>query len=271
MIVIVIVPGSSAKVFLRHRCPHFPPQSQPKFSVPKPLGSAMEASITKPSSSAFENVDPNVMVVEASTLPTESAKNGPRSRRRQKSGVQMQRVQKKSQVGDGYKIDSAESDLTPNKEIASSNYVHMSAKRTGSKHKRHNIIASVLDAEEKCSLINQFQSEIDSLVHFFREDEGKVQSNIESRPRNTLPMLKQRAEIASLVEGSSLSFSKLVTEIYGKLGTSAAEPESSFSMTLCTLRGSILSIGERIMFGILNPDADVLEDDSERCLWCWEV
>ena len=211
MIVIVIVPGSSAKVFLRHRCPHFPPQSQPKFSVPKPLGSAMEASITKPSSSAFENVDPNVMVVEASTLPTESAKNGPRSRRRQKSGVQMQRVQKKSQVGDGYKIDSAESDLTPNKEIASSNYVHMSAKRTGSKHKRHNIIASVLDAEEKCSLINQFQSEIDSLVHFFREDEGKVQSNIESRPTNTLPLLKQRAEIASLVEGSRLPFSKLVT------------------------------------------------------------
>ena len=112
---------------------------------------------------------------------------------------------------------------------------------------------------------------IDSLVSFFREDEGKVQSNIESRPTNTLPLLKQRAEIASLVEGSRLPFSKLVTEIYGKLGTSAAEPESSFSMTLCTLRGSILSIGERIMFGILNPDADVLEDDSERCLWCWEV
>ena len=234
----------------------------------------MEASITKPcsSSSAFENVDPNIMVVEASTLPTISAKKGPRSGRRQNSGVEMQHVEKKSEVGDGYKTNSAESELTPNnKGITCSNDVRMSAKRTGSKRKRNHIIASDLDAEERCSLINQFQSEIDSLLYFFREDEGKAESNTESRPRSTLPMLKQRAEIASLVEGSSLPFSKLVTEIHGKLSASVADPESSFSLTLCTLRSSILSIGERIMFGMLNPDADVLEDDSERCLWCWEV
>ena len=237
-----------------------------------PSSSAMSSS-----SSALENVDPNIMTVEASTLPTKSAKKGPRSRRRQKSGdeipipdsfLEMQHVQKKSEVGDGYNlISSAKSEPGD----TCSNDVRKSAKRTGSKRKRNHIIASDLDAEERCSLINQFQSEIDSLLYFFREDEGKAESNTESRPRSTLPMLKQRAEIASLVEGSSLPFSKLVTEIYGKLSTRVTDPESSFSMTLCTLRGSILSIGERVMFGILNPDADVLEDDSERCLWCWEV
>ena len=217
--------------------------------MPKPSSSAMS------SSSALENVDPNVMAVEASTLPTKSAKKVPRSRRTQQSGDEVTipesvlEMQQKSDVGDGYKIN----------------------KRTGSKRKRNCITASVIGAEEKGSLINQFQSEINSLVYFFREDEGNVQSNTESRPTNTSPVLKQRAEIASLVEGSSLPFSKLVSEIYGKLNASVTDSESSFPMTLCTLRGSILSIGERIMFGILNPDADVLEDDSERCLWCWEV
>ena len=72
------------------------------------------------SSSALENVDPNIMAVEASTLPTKSAKKGRRSRRRQNNGdeitipesvLEMQHVHTKSEVGDGYKINSAKSEV----------------------------------------------------------------------------------------------------------------------------------------------------------------
>ncbi|MCL7029591.1 hypothetical protein MKW94_027957, partial [Papaver nudicaule] len=30
-------------------------------------------------------------------------------------------------------------------------------------------------------------------------------------------------------------------------------------------------VGQRVMYGIGNADADVLEDDSDKCLWCWET
>jgi hypothetical protein len=145
------------------------------------------------------------------------------------------------------------------------------SKRSVSKRKRVSIIKSGLDAEERSSLIKQYRSEIDSLFSFFREGYYKIEAlpNNEMQPKNSTSHANQRAEIASLVEGSSLPFSKLVMEIHGKLCNDSSG--SSASITLCSLRGSILSIGERVMFGVLNPDADVLEDDSRNCLWCWEV
>lgn len=53
-------------------------------------------------------------------------------------------------------------------------------------------------------------------------------------------------------------------EIYEKL-------KLKEGVTLASVRSSVLFVGQRSMYGIGNADADVLEDDTESCLWCWEV
>jgi len=37
------------------------------------------------------------------------------------------------------------------------------------------------------------------------------------------------------------------------------------------VKSSLLFVGQRMMYGVPNADADILEDHSDSCLWCWEV
>lgn len=63
---------------------------------------------------------------------------------------------------------------------------------------------------------------------------------------------------ASLIEEDGLPYSKLADEIYEKL-------KSKDGITL------VLLVGKRVIYGIGIADADVLEDNSDKCLWCWET
>lgn len=112
--------------------------------------------------------------------------------------------------------------------------------------------------EEKESLVSKYRREIDGLVGYFKDVlSQKVHLNDRGcYPTNTI--------IACLLEENHLPFSKLVEEIYEKL-------KSREEVTLVSVRSNVLFIGQRSMYGITNPDADVLEDDSELCLWCWET
>ncbi|BAT83813.1 hypothetical protein VIGAN_04103900 [Vigna angularis var. angularis] len=85
----------------------------------------------------------------------------------------------------------------------------------------------------------------------------------------------RNAVIAVLLEESDLPLSKLVEEIHdrlnGKVGSGAivlAEPEP---VTYATVKTIILVEGHRVTYGLPNADANVSEDYTESCLWCWET
>ncbi|KAJ6791988.1 chromatin assembly factor 1 subunit FSM [Iris pallida] len=106
--------------------------------------------------------------------------------------------------------------------------------------------------------IAEYRRELDDLFELYKELSGcnlKIEDGI-SRSNNSL--------IACLLEESSLPYSKLVEELYGKLKVRGG-------FTLASVRSAVLSVGQRSMYGITSADADVLEDDSVSCLWCWET
>ncbi|KAI8008175.1 Chromatin assembly factor 1 subunit FSM [Camellia lanceoleosa] len=45
---------------------------------------------------------------------------------------------------------------------------------------------------------------------------------------------------------------------------------SGFSTTVASVKSTVLFIGQRSLYGVPNTDADILEDETESCLWCWE-
>ncbi|WOL17908.1 hypothetical protein Cni_G26701 [Canna indica] len=102
------------------------------------------------------------------------------------------------------------------------------------------------------------QKELDELFDYHKEvcglklqlDNGVCHSN--------------NVVIAYLLEESSLPFSMLVEEIYEKL-------KGRKEITLASVRSALLFVGQRSMYGVSSEDADVLEDVSESCLWCWET
>ena len=49
------------------------------------------------------------------------------------------------------------------------------------------------------------------------------------------------------------------------------EKNNGGGVTLATVKSSVLLVGQRLAYGVSNADADVLEDESASCLWCWEV
>ncbi|KAJ7978298.1 Chromatin assembly factor 1 subunit FAS1 [Quillaja saponaria] len=113
--------------------------------------------------------------------------------------------------------------------------------RKTQKRKRVSFLQENLCSEEKEAQIEAFCKQLDGLFEYYKE-----------------------------VMTSELPLSRLVSEIFDKLnkiGNGAVlEP-----LTLASVKTSVLSIGQRLMYGAPNADADVLEDDSESCLWCWET
>ncbi|MCO5575541.1 hypothetical protein L7F22_029342 [Adiantum nelumboides] len=139
---------------------------------------------------------------------------------------------------------------------------HTMAKK-GVKRKRA-VVTGPLDVESRKSFIKEFNSEVESLIRYYHED-GKIDLTTASGKS-----AGRRGEIALALEESSLPFSSLIANLLLQLKASDIGQGGS-DLTPASLRSIVLSIGERISFGTPNPDADILEDDSEACLWCWEV
>lgn len=115
-----------------------------------------------------------------------------------------------------------------------------------------------LSGEEKESVITGYRQEIDGLLRYAKEVLAE-KVHLDDTSCGSI-----NSSIACLLEESRLPFSKLVEEIYEKL-------KLKDGVTLASVQSSVLSVGQRSLYGIGNADADVLEDDSELCLWCWEV
>ncbi|KAH7685087.1 Chromatin assembly factor 1 subunit A protein [Dioscorea alata] len=114
-----------------------------------------------------------------------------------------------------------------------------------------------LAAEDMESLGRQCRRELDDLFEYYKEFSA-IQMNLEAEVSSNNHM------IACLLEESNLSFSKLVEEIYEKL-------KGREGITLASVKTSILYVGQRMIYGISKNEADVLEDTSDSCLWCWET
>ena len=42
-------------------------------------------------------------------------------------------------------------------------------------------------------------------------------------------------------------------------------------MSAATVKNSVLKVGQKVTYGVPNVEADVLKDQSQTCLWCWDV
>ncbi|KAA8538818.1 hypothetical protein F0562_025509 [Nyssa sinensis] len=125
------------------------------------------------------------------------------------------------------------------------------------KRKRASLLES-LSPEERAARIDALGAELNSLFTYYREVlDQKVNLDLgECGSSNST--------IACLLEESILPLSKLVDGIYEKM-------KAKESITLTSVKSSVLFIGQRSFYGVPHADADVLEDETESCLWCWET
>ncbi|MED6169111.1 hypothetical protein PIB30_018242 [Stylosanthes scabra] len=126
------------------------------------------------------------------------------------------------------------------------------------------MLQNLKTAEEKQAFVDSLEKELNALFSYYREVmDQKVGIGLgECGSRN--------AVVAALMEESELPLSKLVDEIHDKLkdGDNAVEAEQ---VTHASVKSSVLILGQRMMYGVANANADILEDQSESCLWCWET
>ncbi|KAF8402385.1 hypothetical protein HHK36_013340 [Tetracentron sinense] len=158
-------------------------------------------------------------------------------------------------MGDTEIIDSFTADGLKSSEMNGGN--HGNKVRKSLKRKRVSIPENV-NAEEIESRIEGLRRELDGLFRYFK-DVSLPKVHLEG-----IDCSSSNSVIACMLEESNLPFSKLVGEIYEKLKTRDG-------ITLASVRSAVLFVGQRSMYGIANADADVLEDDTESCLWCWET
>lgn len=120
----------------------------------------------------------------------------------------------------------------------------------------------VMSTEERESRIGALRGELDGLFKYYHESFSRnILIDLDSAKANG----SSNSMIACLLEESSLPLSKLVESIFNSV------KEKEGSITLASVKSSVLLIGQRSFYGVQNPNADVLEDDSPSCLWCWET
>lgn len=135
-----------------------------------------------------------------------------------------------------------------------------STKKNPGKRKRASI-PEQLTAEEREIRTAALRSEIGGLLRYYRE-------GLDERLGVGLSKDSSGSSvIACLLEESDLSLSKLVDDIYQKV----KDKETFRDVTVASVKSSVVLIGQRISYGVPNADADVLEDETEEALWCWET
>lgn len=135
-------------------------------------------------------------------------------------------------------------------------------KKKGMKRKR---VSLVMDSpEERTAKIEALEEEMKGLMEYYKEVVEKKVVEVESLKRLGLG-LGLNSLIACMLEESSLSLSKLVDVIFEKVSGSEC------SSSKVSVKSAVILVGQRVLYGIPNADVDVLEDESESALWCWEV
>ncbi|KAL5582967.1 hypothetical protein UlMin_015409 [Ulmus minor] len=130
------------------------------------------------------------------------------------------------------------------------------------KRKRAILAAESLGIEGKAAQIEALRKELDGLFGYYKEVMGqKVDLDVRQCCNSA------NAVVAAMMEERELPLSQLVDEIYNGVKQSGVFE----GLTLASVKTTVLFVGQRMMYGVLKADADVLEDDSVSCLWCWET
>jgi len=124
------------------------------------------------------------------------------------------------------------------------------------KRKRASNSPAIADADRD-ALVAGCRQELEGLFQYYKEVSDR-------KMRFDAGNLSGNALVGCLLEESSLGLTKLVDEIYEKM-------KGLEGVSTASVRSSVLLVGQRMMYGKSSPDADVLEDESESALWCWEV
>ncbi|XP_062105149.1 chromatin assembly factor 1 subunit FAS1 isoform X2 [Humulus lupulus] len=134
------------------------------------------------------------------------------------------------------------------------------------KRKRVILATEKLGKEEREAKVEALRKEIDGLFSYYKEvmGQGQIAGLDPNLCRNGA-----NAVVASLMEERDLPLSKLVDEIYAQAKN--LNDTVSEGLTVATVKSTVLFVGQRMMYGVPNVDADVLEDQSDSCLWCWET
>lgn len=121
-----------------------------------------------------------------------------------------------------------------------------------------------LTGEDKESRIRRFNEEVKWLFGYYKEMITNQRLTIDlSECAGSL-----NGMVAALMEESELPLTKLVEEIHVKLKENGSE---KLGVGLAAVKSAVLFVGQRVMYGVSNADADILEDDAEASLWCWET
>ncbi|CAO1944071.1 unnamed protein product [Urochloa humidicola] len=124
------------------------------------------------------------------------------------------------------------------------------------KRKRASNGPAIAEAD-KDALVAGCRQELEGLFQYYKEVSDR-------KLRFDGGNLSGNAMVGCLIEESSLGLTKLVDEIYEKM-------KGLDGVSTALVRSSVLLVGQRMMYGKSSPDADVLEDESESALWCWEI
>lgn len=123
---------------------------------------------------------------------------------------------------------------------------------------------SALAGEDKESQIRGLNEEMKGLFGYYKEIITNQGLTIDlSECAGSL-----NGMVAALMEESELPLTKLVEEIHVKLKENGNE---KLGASLAAVKSAVLFVGQRVMYGVSNADADILEDDAEASLWCWET
>ncbi|XP_021636875.2 chromatin assembly factor 1 subunit FAS1 isoform X2 [Hevea brasiliensis] len=130
-------------------------------------------------------------------------------------------------------------------------------------------LAFNLTIDQKAAQIEALNKELEGLFGYYKQVVNqKVGCGFSldsgANDGNTL-----NGMVGLLMEESDLPLSKLVDVIYRKLV--GERLKDNVSVTVAVVKSAVLFVGQRVMYGVPNVDADVLEDETQACLWCWET
>ncbi|XP_010528632.1 PREDICTED: chromatin assembly factor 1 subunit FAS1-like isoform X2 [Tarenaya hassleriana] len=129
------------------------------------------------------------------------------------------------------------------------------------KRKRESSAVESLSDAQKQAQIEALKKEMEGLFGYYREMMGQDPDLASGFSECS----SVNAMAAVLMEEKSLPLSKLVDVIHSKL------KEKMETVSAAGVKTAVVSVGQRVIYGVHNADADVLEDETESCLWCWET
>ncbi|KAG5240057.1 chromatin assembly factor [Salix suchowensis] len=122
-----------------------------------------------------------------------------------------------------------------------------------------------LTGEQKEVQIEELKKEMEGLFGYYKETMNQKMGFGFGIDLGGSECINVNGMVGLLMEESDMPFSKLAEEIYGKL------VKKSGNLSVAAVKSAVLFVGQRITYGVPNVDADVLEDETQTCLWCWET